>query len=497
MFSLKNNLLSDEIIAQHVNVLGILLANQANLVIDSRKINLGDVFCAYRGTANDGREYINSAIEKGAAAILYQPPYSGVPIKLENHPVENLMQLVGIFAAHKYGYPSKSIKNFAVTGTNGKTSITHWLNQAYAFLGYKTGIIGTTGAGVYPNLNDYASTTPDPVTLQQLLLKFKNAAIDVLAMEVSSHALHQGRVNGVNFDTAIFTNLTQDHLDYHQTMDNYFAAKEELFYWSGLKNAVINSDDPYGQKIIANLVTSQSTVNIISYGINSGDVRAQDINLSNRGCEFVLTYAKEEVRIYAPIIGLFNIYNLLAVIASLLANNINFSQIKDLIAQLKPVTGRMDAKIIDGKPLVVVDYAHTPDALEKALSTLKEIKGTGRLICVFGCGGNRDRSKRPLMGEAAAKYADKIILTTDNPRFEEPEAIIADILPAMANNKHYLVEVKREEAIHKAINMALADDVVLIAGKGHEPYQEVKGTKYPFSDLEIVQQMLANRAFKD
>ncbi len=491
MFSLKNNLLSDEIIAQHVNVLGILLANQGNLVIDSRKVNSGDVFCAYQGTANDGREYINSAIERGATAILYQPPYSDIQTKLENHPIENLMQLVGIFAAHKYNYPSKSIKNFAVTGTNGKTSITHWLNQAYTSLGYKTGIIGTTGAGIYPNLNDYASTTPDPVTLQQLLLKFKNAAVNVLAMEVSSHALHQGRVNGVNFDTAIFTNLTQDHLDYHLTMDNYFAAKEELFYWSGLKNAVINSDDPYGQRIITGLENSHSTANIISYGINSGDIRARDIKLSNRGCEFILTYAKEEAQIYAPVIGLFNIYNLLAVIASLLVDNINFSQIKDLIAQLKPVTGRMDAKIIDGKPLVVVDYAHTPDALEKALSTLNEIKGNGKLICVFGCGGNRDRSKRPLMGQAVAKYADKIIITTDNPRFEEPEAIIADILPAMADNKHYQVEIKREEAIYTAINMAAPDDIILVAGKGHEPYQEIKGVKYSFSDLEIVAQILS------
>lgn len=490
MFSLKNILISNEIIAQHASVLGILLASQANFVIDSRKVKSGDIFCAYKGTANDGREYINSAIENGAGAILYEPPLnSEIEIKLENYPIPNLMQLVGVFAAHKYNYPSKSMRNFAVTGTNGKTSITHWLNQAYSFLGYKTGIIGTTGAGIYPNLNDYASTTPDPVTLQQLLLKFKDTNVNILAMEVSSHALHQGRVNGVNFDTAIFTNLTQDHLDYHQTMENYFAAKEELFYWSGLKNAVINSDDEYGRKLINGLNKSESPASIISYGINSGDVRAKDIKLSNRGCEFILTYAGQEALVYAPVIGLFNVYNLLAVIATLLINDVEFSQIAEVLRTLMPVTGRMDAKIIDGKPLVVVDYAHTPDALEKALSTLKEIKGDGRLICVFGCGGNRDRTKRPLMGQAVVKYADEIIITTDNPRFEEPDAIIADILPVMTDSQ-FLIEIERKEAINKAIKMALANDIILVAGKGHETYQEIRGVKHPFSDFEIVREAL-------
>ena len=489
MYSLKNSLISDEIIAQHVSVLGLLLASQGNLVIDSRKINHGDIFCAYKGTTNDGREYIHSTIENGASAILYEPPYIDSKIKIENYPVPNLMQLVGIFAAHKYDYPSRSMRNFAVTGTNGKTSITHWLNQAYSFLGHQAAIIGTTGAGIYPNLNDYASTTPDPITLQQLLVKFKDANVNILAMEVSSHALHQGRVNGVNFDTAIFTNLTQDHLDYHKTMDNYFAAKEELFYWSGLKNAVINSDDEYGQRLINRLNESQSPVNIISYGINSGDVCARDIKLSNRGCEFILIYEDHQALVYAPVIGLFNVYNLLAVIASLLINDVKFSQIAEIVSTLKPVTGRMDAKIITGKPLVVVDYAHTPDALEKALSTLKEIKGNGQLICVFGCGGNRDRTKRPLMGQAVARYADKIIITTDNPRFEEPEAIIADILPAMTDSQ-FLVEIERKEAIHKAIKMALADDIILVAGKGHETYQEIRGVKHPFSDFEIIRESL-------
>lgn len=488
MFSLKNKFINQQIIAQHLNELGLLLDNVHNLVIDSRKVKSGDIFCAYPGTLSDGRLFINAAINNGATAIFFEPPYP--EIEINSYPVPYLMQLVGILAAYKYKYPSKNLTNFAVTGTNGKTSISHWLNQAYSFLGRRTAIIGTTGAGVYPIISDYASTTPDPITLQKLIAGFNDNGVEILAMEVSSHALDQGRVNGVDFNTAIFTNLTQDHLDYHKTMENYFLAKQQLFFWDRLANAVINADDSYGARLINQMKDQGSNAKVITYGINTGEVRAKCIELSNQGCQFVLCFNNKEVLIKTRVIGRFNIYNLLAVIATLLVNNVNLDELPAIISQLRPVTGRMDATIIPDKPLVVVDYAHTPDALEKALVTLNEVKRDGKLICVFGCGGDRDKSKRPLMGKAVASLADFSIVTSDNPRSEEPMAIINDILPAMNDHAHYTIEVDRRQAISMAINQASVNDVILIAGKGHENYQEIKGIKYPFSDLALVRELL-------
>jgi UDP-N-acetylmuramoyl-L-alanyl-D-glutamate--2,6-diaminopimelate ligase len=379
--------------------------------------------------------------------------------------------------------------NIAITGTNGKTSISHWLNQAYTFLAQTSAIIGTTGAGIYPAVSDYASTTPDPITLQRLLNQFKQAQVDVLAMEVSSHALDQGRINGVSFSTAVFTNLTQDHLDYHHTMQEYFAAKAELFYWQGLVHGVINADDEYGQQLIATLQTENPRLNLLSYGIEQGDLRASDIQLSTQGIKFTLHYKQQEQLIHAKIIGRFNVYNLLAVFGVLLANGIAWDELGIIAGQLKPVIGRMDATIQAGKPLVVVDYSHTPDALEKALSTLREISQQAKLICVFGCGGNRDTGKRPLMGQIATELADHVIITTDNPRNEEPTTIIQDIL-AGVKRSNYQVIIDRKQALIEALNRATAGDVVLVAGKGHESYQEIKGVKHHFSDLELVAELL-------
>ena len=487
MYSLHNQRINPNTFAQLIDKLGLLLTNHA-LVIDSRKLHLGDIFCAYPGTATDGRKFISSAIQAGAQAILYEPEITSEPSVI-NFPVTNLMHYVGLLAAHQANYPSQDMLNIAITGTNGKTSISNWLNQAYTFLAQTSAIIGTTGAGIYPAVSDYASTTPDPITLQHLLNQFKRAQVDVLAMEVSSHALDQGRINGVSFSTAVFTNLTQDHLDYHHTMQEYFAAKAELFYWQGLAHGVINADDEYGQQLIAMLQTENPRLNLLSYGIEQGDLRASDIQLSTQGIKFTLHYKQQEQLIHAKIIGRFNVYNLLAVFGVLLANGIAWEQLDLISGQLKPVIGRMDATIQDGKPLVVVDYSHTPDALEKALSTLREISQQAKLICVFGCGGNRDTGKRPLMGQIATELADHVIITTDNPRHEEPAAIIQDILTGVKRS-NYQVITDRKQALIEALDQATAGDVVLVAGKGHESYQEIKGVKHHFSDLELVAELL-------
>ncbi len=487
MYSLHNQRINPNTFAQLIDKLGLLLTNHA-LVIDSRKLHLGDIFCAYPGTATDGRKFISSAIQAGAQAILYEPEITSEPSVI-NFPVTNLMHYVGLLAAHQANYPSQDMLNIAITGTNGKTSISHWLNQAYTCLAQTSAIIGTTGAGIYPAVSDYASTTPDPITLQHLLNQFKRAQVDVLAMEVSSHALDQGRINGVSFSTAVFTNLTQDHLDYHHTMQEYFAAKAELFYWQGLAHGVINADDEYGQQLIATLQTENPRLNLLSYGIEQGDLRASDIQLSTQGIKFTLHYKQQEQLIHAKIIGRFNVYNLLAVFGVLLANGIAWDELGLIAGQLKPVIGRMDATIQAGKPLVVVDYSHTPDALEKALSTLREISQQAKLICVFGCGGNRDTGKRPLMGQIATELADHVIITTDNPRHEEPAAIIQDILTGVKRS-NYQVITDRKQALIEALDQATAGDVVLVAGKGHESYQEIKGVKHHFSDLELVAELL-------
>ena len=495
MFSTKilNNSItvpSQAQLAQLQQQLGQLLARGGELVIDSRKVTPGAIFCAYPGTGVDGRDFIAAALRQGAVAILWEPGIE-FTYAVENYPIAGLMHYVGILAALQAGYPSNNFYSFAITGTNGKTSISHWLNQAYSFLGMKTAIIGTTGAGVYPDISDYAATTPDPITLQHLLLEFKQQQVKILAMEVSSHALSQGRVNGVSFNSAIFTNLTLDHLDYHQTMANYFAAKEHLFYWHGLEQAIINSDDSYGYQLIQHL--EARTIAVLSYGINSGELRASELTLTKHGISFVLSYHGQRQWLQAQLIGRFNVYNLLALIGGLISHGVPWAQLAAIVAALKPVTGRMDAILRPNQPLVVVDYAHTPDALEQALSTLGELKAAGRLICVFGCGGNRDRSKRPLMGQIAAKLSDVVIVTSDNPRDEDPEAIIDQITQDLSPGVFLRIS-ERKAAISAAIALALPADIVLIAGKGHENYQEIKGVKHPFSDLELVAFSLSLRA---
>lgn len=488
----RNSLANFATYTQIVTDLGYFLS-EYDLEIDSRKINANSIFCAYPGLANDGRDFIKNAIANGAKAIIYEAGIN-LDIPIKSIPVENLIYYVGQLAAHKYNNPSKKFYTIGVTGTNGKTSVTYWLNQMYTILGNKMAIIGTTGAGIYPNIIDYASTTPDPITLQKLLAGFVDQKIDILAMEVSSHSLHQGRVNGVAFKTAIFTNLSQDHLDYHKTMEEYYLAKRDLFYWQDLEHAIINIDDEYGQRLVKDIInylsiTNKPTLKILTYGINKGDLCAHDLSITLSGMSFKLGYNNEEHTVHVKVIGRFNVYNILAVVGSLLSQGHKLSTIVPLLGELRPVCGRMDAIIQTGCPLVVVDYAHTPDALLNTLSTLKDVEHSGQLHCVFGCGGNRDTTKRPLMGRLSTQIADFTYITSDNPRYEDPGEIIRQIVSGVANS-NYEVIVDRKDAITLAIANAKANDIILIAGKGHETYQDVKGEKHHFSDFEIARDAL-------
>ncbi|MCC2626245.1 MAG: UDP-N-acetylmuramoyl-L-alanyl-D-glutamate--2,6-diaminopimelate ligase [Burkholderiales bacterium] len=489
----RNSLASFTTFTRILDDLGDFLSKY-NLEIDSRKVGPDSIFCAYPGSANDGRNYVEGALSSGAQAIIYEPGIDfKIPIK--HIAVEYLMQYVGLLAAAKYDNPSKKFNTIGVTGTNGKTSVTHWLNQIYTILESKSAIIGTTGAGVYPDIIDYASTTPDPITLQKLLADFVKQKVDVLAMEVSSHSLHQGRVNGVAFKTAVFTNLSQDHLDYHKTMEAYYQAKRDLFYWHDLEHAIINVDDEYGQRLINQLRNDiakyKVPLKIFAYGIDSGDLRAGNLSITLSGMSFKLMYGGEEHQVHVKVIGRFNVYNILAVAGTLITNGFTLSQIVPLLSNLRPVCGRMDTIIQKNRPLIVIDYAHTPDALSNTLNTLRDVEHSGELYCVFGCGGNRDAAKRPLMGDIATKIADFTYITSDNPRYEEPEEIIKQVVAGVSNTSNYEVIIDRKDAIIKAISKAKNNDIILIAGKGHETYQEIKGEKHHFSDFEIAQKALS------
>jgi len=448
---------------------------------DSRRIQHGDVFLAYAGGAHDGRAHITQAIHAGAAAVLWEPEgftWSegwGVP----HLPVVLLKEQAAALASHWHGLPSQTLWMTGVTGTNGKTSVSHWLAQALTTLGRKTAAMGTLGNGFPGTLTTASHTTPDAVTLQGLLAEYRDAGAAGVAMEVSSHGLDQGRVAEVAFDVAVFTNLSRDHLDYHGSMEHYGATKARLFQWPGLQAAVINADDEYGAQLVAQLHVPR----IISYGLERGDLRA-DMQADRQGLKLDIVSPWGHGTLQSPLLGAFNAYNLLAALGGLLAAGVEMASALRVLHEVRAVPGRMQiVEGFPGKPVVVVDFAHTPDALEKILSALKALlSGHGRLICVFGCGGARDTGKRPLMGAAVATAADHAIVTSDNPRHEAPAAIVNDILTGMPPGQ--IVMLDRRAAIHTAIREAGAEDIVLLAGKGHEAYQEINGVKHPFSDQE-------------
>lgn len=466
------------------------------LRLDSRKITPGDVFVACRGEYSDGRDYISAAISNGAAFVFWDDDGRFVwnPAWVTaNVGVANLSARAGLLAAACYGHPGAQLRAWGVTGTNGKTSISQWLGQAAGLLGQRCAIMGTVGNGYWQQLQESTHTTPDAVSVQNWLRHFVADGAQAVAMEVSSHGLDQHRVTGVPFQSAVFTNLTRDHLDYHGDMVRYGQSKTRLFYWQGLAHVVINIDDGFGRELAAQLRRDRAELAVYGYGFSSdADIRITDFQTASSGLRLHLRTPWGEGCVNSRLLGRFNAQNLAACVGVLCANGHPLTEVLAVLAQIHPASGRMDCIAVAGKPQVVIDYAHTPDALEKALATLQEIKPAGaKLWCVFGCGGNRDRGKRPLMGAAAQAGADCVVLTSDNPRMEEPQAIIDDILPAVPRPAY--ADADRAAAIHYAIAHAAANDIILIAGKGHETYQDMGGQKQHFSDFEVAEKALQQR----
>ncbi|MBY0346434.1 MAG: UDP-N-acetylmuramoyl-L-alanyl-D-glutamate--2,6-diaminopimelate ligase [Neisseriaceae bacterium] len=466
----------------------------SGLTLDSRQVVDSFVFIALKGEQVDGRDFIQQAIKQGALAVIWEdsPDFICPKLPVPNWGVSNIREELGQWGNLFYNAPSTKMPVIGVTGTNGKTSIALWLGQALTLLTQKTAILGTVGNGFHGELSEAANTTPDALTLQRLLADYLNQGAKTIAMEVSSHGLEQGRVNGVSFDTAVFTNLTRDHLDYHGDMLSYGRAKERLFYCPTLRHAVINIDDDFGMNLAKRLAANSknSNLSVIRYGLNDGDVFVRQLRSDLQGLSLQIASPWGEVTIESRLIGDFNVANFLACFSVLCAQGFEAKSVGVVLGQIKAACGRMDQLGGINQALVVIDYAHTPDALEKALFTLVKIKpSTGRLFCVFGCGGDRDVGKRPLMGAIAARWADVLVLTSDNPRTESPSLIIDDIIAGL-NGALFYREDNRQAAIEWAISQAHAGDVVLIAGKGHENYQIIGETRLPFSDFEVAKKAL-------
>ncbi|MGV3591046.1 MAG: UDP-N-acetylmuramoyl-L-alanyl-D-glutamate--2,6-diaminopimelate ligase [Gammaproteobacteria bacterium] len=471
--------------------------------LDSRRVRPGDLFLAYKGAAVDGRDFIPAAIDSGAAAVLVEADAQWQSARSEGAvpliPVVDLPDKIGRVAARFYGEPARRMRMIGITGTNGKTTCSQLAAQALAKLGHRCGVIGTLGYGMAgePLKVDGAgpSTTPDPVRLQQILHEVFAQQGDTVVMEVTSHGLVQKRVDVDDFTAAVFTNLTRDHLDFHGSMAAYGAAKALLFTGTRLQIALVNLDDPFSADILRSL---PEHVQAWTWSLRdpAASVHARSITFTSAGLVLDVGTPWGDGIIESQLFGSFNASNLLAVLATVLAceagtKEFDARRIMRVVGELAPVPGRMEVVGVFPLP-VVVDYAHTPDGLENALRALRE-HFPGRITCVFGCGGERDRGKRPLMAEIAQRLADTVIVTDDNPRNEASSAIIADILAGFGERTRVKVEADRARAIELAIATAPLDGVVLIAGKGHENYQEAGGRKFEFSDLRHAQQCLRQR----
>jgi UDP-N-acetylmuramoyl-L-alanyl-D-glutamate--2,6-diaminopimelate ligase len=459
---------------------------------DSRRCAPGVAFLAYPGEAADGRAHIDDAIARGAAAVVWEQQdfVWRDQWRVPNVPVQELKQKAGALAHEFYGRPSESLWVCGVTGTNGKTSCTQWIAALLSRHGTKSGVIGTLGSGFPGALSAAVNTTPDAVETQFLLKNFLDQGAGAVAMEVSSHGLAQGRVNGVRFACALFTNLSHDHLDYHGTMTAYAEAKARLFDAPGLQSAVLNLDDALGVVLARRLA---GRVRTIGYSLTSSPLKVDEhiaaAGIAGSQVEIESSWGRAKAEISQ--LGRFNVSNALGVLGCLVANGISFDEGAALLATLPPVAGRMQA--VGEEPLVVIDYAHTPDALQNALQALRPVAAArgGRLAVVFGAGGDRDATKRPLMGAIAARLADRVLVTSDNPRSEAPLAIIEAIRRGAPGCE---VEADRARAIDRIISQAQTKDVILIAGKGHETYQEIAGRRLHFSDEEHARAALARRA---
>ena len=477
-------------------------AAPTGVTADSRRVGAGDLFLAYPGLTVDGREFIAAAIEAGASAVIAErggfgaPAAQGVPV-IE---ADGVRALGGYLADRIYHSPSEGLWVAGVTGTNGKTTTSQWLATALGAAGTRCGIIGTLGCGFPGALEAGVHTTPDATAVHRELAHLRDAGAAAVAMEVSSIGLHQGRVNGVRFDVALFTNLSRDHLDYHGDMGAYAEAKADLFRMA-IGHAVINLDDTFGVELARRMVDRGTAV--IGYTLvptnvdaapGAATLVAENVTSTPAGTRFTVSWQGERVAVSARVVANFNVSNMLAVMAALLTRGLELSEVVRVCARLQPPEGRMQIVGGVGEPLVLVDYAHTPDALEQVLKAARESARArqGALVCVVGCGGDRDRGKRPIMGEVASRLSDRAWLTSDNPRSEDPAVILAEVVAGAGANA--MSEIDRATAIRRAIGDADTDDVVVLAGKGHEPYQEIDGVRHPFSDLEQARAALKARS---
>ncbi len=467
----------------------------SGLVMDSREVRPGDAFVAIAGFGTHGLAFAKQAQEKGAAAVLFEPPAPAeYPAPADAIAVPGLRARLGAMGDEFHDHPSHRMTMVGVTGTNGKTSTVQLLAQAWHLRGVDSGSIGTLGTGRYGQVQPTGFTTPLVLPMHAMLARLRDDGVQAVAMEVSSHALDQGRVDGVHYDVAVFTNLTRDHLDYHGDMDTYGAAKARLFSRDGLKAAVLNLDDAFGRTLHGRLAPEVQAVGVSSRGQAGAALRAEALSFDNRGLAFELVAGADSHPVRSPLLGRFNVDNLLAVAGVLHALGDDVATIATTLSRLQPVPGRMNRLGGDGElPLVVIDYAHTPDALAQALTSLRA-HAAAKLVCVFGCGGDRDRGKRPQMAQIAEAEADLVIVTDDNPRTEDGDAIVADILAGFAAPQAVVVERDRAAAIARAIGDAGPDDIVLVAGKGHEPYQEINGVRHPFDDTDVARRALEARA---
>lgn len=475
------------------------------LTTDSRRVQRGDAFIAWPGYASDGRRFVGSALAAGASACLVEADGIEAFAFDDTRRVATLAELksrTGLLASGFMGRPSERLQVFAVTGTNGKTSTSWWLAQALGALGTRCGVIGTLGVGEPPAAHRASSiaftglTTPDPITVQAGFKRFADAGFGACAIEATSIGIAEHRLAGAKLDIALFTNFTQDHLDYHETMEAYWDAKARLFAWPDLKAAVLNIDDARG----ASLAASLRGLEVWTYSVQrDARLRAERISYVDAGLGFDVVEGSERAAVCTQLIGDYNVANLLAMIGGLRAAGVTLADAARACTTLTPVPGRMDrVRVPTGVnelPEVVVDYSHTPDALEKALAALQPLarERGGALWCVFGCGGNRDAGKRPLMGAIAQRLAQHVVVTSDNPRLEEPNAIIGQIVAGFDAKATPVAIENRAAAIAHAVQHAAPSDVILLAGKGHEDYQDVGGVKQPFSDLEQAAAALARR----
>ncbi|MDH5784685.1 MAG: UDP-N-acetylmuramoyl-L-alanyl-D-glutamate--2,6-diaminopimelate ligase [Chromatiales bacterium] len=480
--------LTDEGLLPRISVSGLSL--------DSRTVKPGELFLACAGTVRHGVKFIDQAVRNGAAAVALEPAVETEGFDYDNaavpiFPVERLHTLVSELAGRFYGHPSRKMQVVGITGTNGKTSVSQFIAQAIA-QSNTCGLIGTLGSGIVGKLYDTGHTTPDAVVMQSELAKMSESGAGHVVMEASSHALDQGRVNAVSFDIAIFTNLSHDHLDYHGDMLSYAGAKRRLLEMPELKSALINNDDETGREWLAN---PPAGVEMVSYGLaqreggRTPDLFAEEIQLGSSGMSFKVDSRWGSGVVTTPLLGRFNVANLLASLGALLLLGFAFDDAVFRLNKLETVPGRMERFGGEGQPMVVVDFAHTPDALEQVLKALRE-HTRGRLWCIFGCGGERDREKRPKMGHIAEEFADSVIVTDDNPRRENAINIIEDITRTMENPDAVYINRDRTAAIERTIALASVQDVILVAGKGHETEQVVERERIPYSDRETVARLL-------